>query len=519
VATAALATAFAAVGWLSAAGVDQFMLTVYPSPLAATFGGGVVSAAAIAAAWSAIRSVPRLGIALSLVLLAWLATAFQANVNLAPEAIAGLAAAGMLGVLGCAALLARRAAIAVAAPTALAIAVHLLGYQPFADPACLAPCPQVTAPLAQAWGVRAALGGALAASIVALVLLSWFAARSSGPRSLRAVAVAGAVAFVAADAVPWWRWGVNVATPDAERIRAAAVALVTALVSLALVRRRNARRGLDSLVGQLGSGTRLAMPGVVTVQFAVPGTSRWVDRDGHDVVEGEGLVLPGQDGEPAVRLVGERGTADLAATVTPAVRLALDNARLDLVAQVRVADLRASQARIVAAADAERHRIERDLHDGAQQRLVGAALHLAAAADRLDPADDEAAHEVRALVGRALTGLRDISHGALLAVLGTEGLHAAVEDLTDAARVPLVAGPLPALDPSVERAAYALAAAGIAAGGTSVRLASDDGSFVVHVAGTVAGDGLELAADRVGATGGTYRIDNLGVTGAWPCAS
>jgi len=62
-------------------------------------------------------------------------------------------------------------------------------------------------------------------------------------------------------------------------------------------------------------------------------------------------------------------------------------------------------------------------------------------------------------------------------------------------------------------------AAGLAAGGRSVRLGTTDGLFVVHVAGPLSGDGLELAADRVGATGGTFRHENLGVTGAWPCAS
>jgi signal transduction histidine kinase len=517
-ATAALATAFAVVGWLSAAGVDPFSFGMSP-PFAATYAGVAVSAVATVAAWGAARSAPGLALALSLVMLAWLATAMQVNISLPPEAIAALAAAGALGLLGGAALLGRRATAVVAGPAAWAFVMHLLGYQPFRDPACFAPCAQVAAPLADAWGARAALGTSVAGSVVALALVCWFAAVSHGPLPVRAVAVVTAAAFAVAEAAPWWRWGASPATPVPEQIRSATVILVTALVALAVLRRWRARRALEALVRQLGSGARASVPGVVAVHAAVPGTSRWVDEDGHDVPEGVGMVLTGADGVPAVRLVGERGSPDLAATITPAVRLALDNARLDLVAKVRVADLRASQGRIVATADAERHRIESDLHDGAQQRLVGAALHLAAAAERLEPPDDEDARQVGALVSQALAGLRLISHGALLAVLGTEGLQAAVEDVTDSAGVPLDTGLVPALDASVERAAYAVVTAGLAAGGTSVRLGASDGLFVVHVAGPLAGDGLDRAADRVGATGGTLRIDNLGVTGAWPCAS
>ena len=64
------------------------------------------------------------------------------------------------------------------------------------------------------------------------------------------------------------------------------------------------------------------------------------------------------------------------AALTPAIRLALQNAQLAAVAKARLADVQASQRRVVAASDSERRRIERDLHDGAQQRLVSVAFHL-----------------------------------------------------------------------------------------------------------------------------------------------
>ncbi len=77
---------------------------------------------------------------------------------------------------------------------------------------------------------------------------------------------------------------------------------------------------------------------------------------------------------------------EVLAGLTPATRWALRNAQLAAVARARLAEVQASQRRIVAASDAERRRIERDLHDGAQQRLVSVAFHLRVALAGADPA-------------------------------------------------------------------------------------------------------------------------------------
>ena len=105
-----------------------------------------------------------------------------------------------------------------------------------------------------------------------------------------------------------------------------------------------------------------------------------------------------------------------------AAGLALRNERLDAELRARYEDLRASQARLVAAGDEARRRIERDLHDGAQQRLVSLALMLRMAARRHpdDPDLVRAGEELK----NALQELRELARGIHPAVLTERGLEA-----------------------------------------------------------------------------------------------
>lgn len=122
----------------------------------------------------------------------------------------------------------------------------------------------------------------------------------------------------------------------------------------------------------------------------------------------------------------------------------------------RLTEVTRSRARLVSAFEAERRRIERDLHDGAQQRLVALTMTLGLArldvpagplADRLATAHDEA--------GRVLTELRELIHGIHPQVLADYGLGAALADAADRSAVPVDTGiELPRLDQSVETAAY-----------------------------------------------------------------
>ena len=147
------------------------------------------------------------------------------------------------------------------------------------------------------------------------------------------------------------------------------------------------RRGVERLAQQLTNGSALA-----GVEFAVGVPHRWVDAEGRrsPVATGAATAVLADERGPVVRwttgVASSRTSEELAAGLHPATWLALDNARLAASTRARLLDLRSSQGRIVAAADAERLRIGRDLHDQTQQRLVGASLHLRLAAGRSDPA-------------------------------------------------------------------------------------------------------------------------------------
>jgi signal transduction histidine kinase len=192
----------------------------------------------------------------------------------------------------------------------------------------------------------------------------------------------------------------------------------------------------------------------------------------------------------------------------------------------KVVDARSAQVRIIAAADAERRRIERDLHDGAQQRLVALSLKLGMARKRLgDDADDmalrlvdEAQEESRA----ALAELRDLARGIHPAVLSDRGLGAALRELATRATVPteVVEAPEARLLPAVEATAYFVVAECLTnigkyahASAASVRVRPEVGRLVVEVvddgvggADAERGSGLRGLADRVGALNGTLEV-------------
>jgi signal transduction histidine kinase len=205
-----------------------------------------------------------------------------------------------------------------------------------------------------------------------------------------------------------------------------------------------------------------------------------------------------------------------------AAQLLGSNADPELTAEV--VDLRDSRARVIAAADAERKRLERDLHDGAQQRLVSLALTLRMAEQRAAKGDPEAAELVRqagAEAGHALEELRDLARGIHPAILTNRGLPAALDDLASRAALPVevVAKPDDRLPERVEAAAYFVVSEALAniakhAQASSATISvvrngdalsvevSDDGVGGAELDG---GSGLQGLADRVGALNG--RLD------------
>ena len=194
----------------------------------------------------------------------------------------------------------------------------------------------------------------------------------------------------------------------------------------------------------------------------------------------------------------------------------------------QVTELRGSRARVIAAADAERRRLERDLHDGAQQRLVALALTLRMAEKRAAETGDDGTGDLVRRAGEearlALEELRDLARGIHPAILTNRGLAAALDDLASRAAVPvsILARPDERLPEQVEAAAYFIVSESLAnvakhARATSawVRVAVAGGALVVEVrddgvGGTQAGSGsgLQGLEDRVGALDGSLAIES-----------
>jgi signal transduction histidine kinase len=266
----------------------------------------------------------------------------------------------------------------------------------------------------------------------------------------------------------------------------------------------------------------------------------WVpDRDGFVNAYGQVTALPDDGGPVAATLVERDGRRigalvhdaalhddpDLVAAVASAAGMALENARLQAELRARFAELALSRSRVVEAAAAERRRIERNLHDGAQQRLVSVAFTLGLARSRLatDPAAaGSALAEARTGLTQALDELRRLGQGIHPGILIERGLHAAIAELAITATVPVrVAWAAPErLPDAVESTGYYVVAELLAnaskhANATEVRVevAARDAVLLIRVtddgtggADPRRGSGLRGLADRVAALDGRLTV-------------
>jgi signal transduction histidine kinase len=179
-------------------------------------------------------------------------------------------------------------------------------------------------------------------------------------------------------------------------------------------------------------------------------------------------VIRTDAGAPIAVVIADPALARYRGLFDAAVRtsgMALKNAQLQAqAARAELSHVRASRARIVEAGLAERRRLERDLHDGAQQHLLGLAARLTAAIARTtDPEATAAFREARAELGDVLAKLRDLAHGIHPATLAQGGLAAALEEVAE--RLPLaidLSVPPTRAAPSVEAAAYFVACEALA---------------------------------------------------------
>ena len=240
-------------------------------------------------------------------------------------------------------------------------------------------------------------------------------------------------------------------------------------------------------------------------------------------------LIKSEGGAPIAVIIADPGLARYRGLFNAAVQtsaLALQNAQLQArAARAELSQVRASRARLVAAGLAERRRLERDLHDGAQQHLLALAAQLTAAMTRTsDPAATAAFRQARLQLGTILADLRSLAHGIHPAVLSQGGLAAALEDVAERLPLPVeVTAPAQRVAPAVEATAYFVvcealanvvkhagasrAAVSVTADGAWLSLEiSDDG--VGGAGAAAAGQGMANMQDRVGALDGEVTIDS-----------
>ena len=311
---------------------------------------------------------------------------------------------------------------------------------------------------------------------------------------------------------------------------------------LGLLRTRLARGSIAELALELGRGVplgglrdtlaRALRDPTLVLAFPAPSGSGFVDPGGQQIEipqergPDRGLARLERDGETLALLAYDSaidqedpGRIGVVASVA---RLAIENERLAAQVRAQLEEVRASRARIVEAGDAERRRIERDLHDGAQQRLVALAM-------RLDQAREGSAgaatliDETTAELLRAIREVRDLARGLHPTILTDAGLAAAVEALAERTPFPVkVSVTESRFSPEIEAAAYYVVAEGLTniaryAGATEARVeaSANDGRLLVTVtdngrggADPAAGSGLRGLMDRLAAIDGELSVSS-----------
>jgi signal transduction histidine kinase len=278
----------------------------------------------------------------------------------------------------------------------------------------------------------------------------------------------------------------------------------------------------DALAQALGDDT-------LTLAYWLPDQDRYVDAGGRTVVLEGAVTEIERDGTPIAAIVHDPALLEereLVRTAGAAAALALENERLAAEVRARYDDLQAASARLVAAGDAARRKIERDLHDGAQQRLVSLSVTLNLARKHAEPGSktaellDSAMTELTA----GLAELRELARGIHPAVLTERGLEPALQSL--AARAPLPVTISGAIEgryaPAVEAAVYFVVMEALtnvakyaSASAADVTVEQVDGHVLIDVhddgiggADPAAGSGLAGLADRVAALGGRLVVES-----------
>jgi signal transduction histidine kinase len=385
------------------------------------------------------------------------------------------------------------------------------------------------------------IAAAVAVCVLAVLALRW--AQASTPRRwvLAPVYLAGLMGGVAT-LVGEVLGGGHPLRPTLLWVYWVAFCLLPLGFLVGVLRVQHGRTAVTTLLTRLeatlsGSELRLVLaralddPGL-TVAYWRPESESFVDSDGRALTvpdKGRAVRMVERDGRRVAALVHDpalRDNAPLLEAVTAAAGLALENQRLTAEVRAQLAEVRASRVRMMAASDVERRRLERDLHDGAQQRLVIAALSLRRA---LQQVDDTTAAEIvdllrdcAAELQAAMDELRRLARGLHPAILTDAGLVPAVRALAERTplEVNLTAKDVPRLPPATEAAAYFVVAEAVTntlkhANASTLRILIDhrDGLLRIEVCDngigctdSSAGSGLVGLRDRVSALDGTLTV-------------
>jgi signal transduction histidine kinase len=386
----------------------------------------------------------------------------------------------------------------------------------------------------------------LAAGAVALAIAGWRLARAG--RATRAawwlVVVPAAVAAggYAAHATALLRDPAEHPTKVVFRsihiVQAIALSCLAIGLAWAVFRARRRRSAVARLADDLGAApppgslqsalVRTLGDASLRVSYWLPGSQRYVDAAGRPITlqssSGRAATLVVRHGQPVALVEHDSGLYDAAGLeeqIGSAARLAIDNERLAAEVQARMEDLRSSRTRIVEAADGARRHLERDLHDGAQQRLLAFTYELRLArAATTDPELAAALDSILAEAQTALAELRELANGIFPAILDEAGLDAALWSLAEEATFPLeiTAVPSERLPAVVERAAYLVVAGTVEAATSSLSLAmTHPGHWLVVELRGAFGALPEHLADRLGALGGTLARQAGGLRAEIPC--
>jgi signal transduction histidine kinase len=413
------------------------------------------------------------------------------------------------------------------------------------------PCPSNLLFVRDAMNLHATLmnaeryaGIAIAAGVAVVLAQRWRSASPLLRRALAPILITGGVTSALLGAMFFAEQTSSSVSTNLESAARVALATVPLAYLFGLFRARLARADISDLVVELGRApepgrlrdalARALRDPTLELGYWLPDSDEYVDVDGKQVsvtpIATRTVTLLERHGRKVAALVHDAALGEDTALldgVSSAAGLALENERLLAELRSQLEETKDSRTRIVEAGVTERRRLERNLHDGAQQRLVTVSLHLRMAQETMhdDPSAAEAMFErVGDDLKQALEELRELARGLHPAVLTDRGLAPALQSIANRAPFPVeITGvPVLRLPEAVEAAVYYVVAESLTnaakyadASEARVELSRTNETVVVEIrdngsggASLSGGSGIRGLVDRIEALGGQVELES-----------